>query len=193
MTRTFVALEMNNALQSHLAGVIRQVAQALPGIRWVDASRIHLTLAFLGELTDEQVTEAIEATEMVAQQARPFSYRLSHLGTFGSPRYPRVIWMGVEEASGSLASIHRMLNQQLQRRGFEVETRSFSPHLTLARLKSPLSSQDLQTLQSLLADKPRNLASTESYAARHLDVMKSELLRTGSRYTCLQSCLIGKD
>jgi 2'-5' RNA ligase len=192
MTRTFVAVEMNNALQSHLAGIIRQVAQALPGIRWVDASSIHLTLAFLGELTDEQVAEAIQETEMAAQQARPFSYRLSHLGTFGSPRNPRVIWMGIEEASGSLAAIHRILNQQLLKRGFEVETRPFSPHLTLARLKSPLSSQELQTLQALLADKPHSLASTESYTARHLDVMKSELQRTGACYTCLRSCPIGK-
>ncbi len=192
MTRIFVALEMNNALQSHLAGIIRQVVEALPGIRWVDASSIHLTLAFLGELTDEQVTEVIQATEMAAQQALPFSYRLSRLGTFGSPRSPRVIWMGIEEASGFLAAIHRILNQQLQRRGFEVETRPFAPHLTLARLKSPLSSQDLQTLQALLVDKSRSLASTESYPARHLDVMKSELLRTGARYTCLRSCLIGK-
>ena len=95
MTRTFIALEMNDALQSHLTDIIRQVALALPRVRWVDPSSIHLTLAFLGELTDEQVVEAIQATEMAAQQVQPFSYRLSHLGTFGSPRYPRVIWMGI--------------------------------------------------------------------------------------------------
>ena len=70
--------------------------------------------------------------------------------------------MGIEEASGSLAVIYHILNQQLQQRGFEVETRPFAPHLTLARLKSPLSSLELQTLQALLADKPRSLTSTES-------------------------------
>ncbi|HZR41942.1 MAG TPA: RNA 2',3'-cyclic phosphodiesterase, partial [Ktedonobacteraceae bacterium] len=85
MTRTFIALEMNDALQRHLAGVIRQVAQALPGIRWVDPAGIHLTLAFLGELTDEQLAEANEATEAAAQRVRAFSYRLSRLGIFGSP------------------------------------------------------------------------------------------------------------
>jgi RNA 2',3'-cyclic 3'-phosphodiesterase len=192
MTRTFIALEMNNALQSHLAGVIHQVAQVLPGIRWIDPSNIHLTLAFLGELTDEQLAEAIQATELVSQQAQPFSYRLSHLGTFGSPRFPRVIWMGIEEPLGFLASIHRMLNRHLQRRGFEVDTRPFSPHLTLARLKSPLSLEEQQKLQSLLANKTQSLVSPDSYAVHHLDVMKSELLRTGARYTCLRSCVIGK-
>jgi 2'-5' RNA ligase len=193
MTRTFIALEMNNALQCHLANHISQMAQALPGIRWVDPSSIHLTLAFLGELADEQLAEAIQATELVSQQAQPFSYRLSHLGTFGSPRFPRVIWMGIEEPLGFLASIHRMLNRHLQRRGFEVDTRPFSPHLTLARLKSPLSLEEHQKLQSLLADKPQSLVSTDSYAVDRLDVMKSELLRTGARYTCLRSCAIGKN
>jgi RNA 2',3'-cyclic 3'-phosphodiesterase len=193
MTRTFIALEMNDALQSHLASIIRQVALALPGVRWVDPSNIHLTLAFLGELTDEQVAEAIQTTEVVAQQAQSFSYRLSRLGTFGSSRFPRVIWMGIEEPLGSLVSMHRMLNQQLLHRGFEVDTRPFSPHLTLARLKSPLSAQEQQKLQSLLADKPHSLVLMDSYAAHHLDVMKSELLRTGAHYTCLRSCLIGKN
>jgi 2'-5' RNA ligase len=192
MTRTFIALEMNNALHRHLAGVIHQVALVLPGIRWVDPLSIHLTLAFLGELTDEQLAEAIQATEMAVQQAQPFSYRLSRLGTFGSPRNPRVIWMGIEEPAGPLASVHRMLNQQLLQHGFEVDTRPFAPHLTLARLKSPLSSQEQQKLQSLLVDKQHSLVSMDSYAAHHLDVMKSELLRTGARYTCLRSCVIGK-
>ncbi len=184
---------MNNALQCHLADVISQMAQALPGVRWVNPSSIHLTLAFLGELTDEQLAEAIQAVEIVSQRVLPFSYRLSHLGTFGSPRFPRVIWMGIEEPSGSLAFVHRMLNRQLQRHGFEVDTRPFSPHLTLARLKSPLSSQEQQKLQLLIANKPQSLVSTDSYAAHHLDVIKSELLPTGARYTCLRSCVIGKN
>jgi 2'-5' RNA ligase len=85
-----------------------------------------------------------------------------------------------------------MLGQQLLQRGFEIDTRPFSPHLTLARLKSPLSSQEQQKLQSLLAGKIHSLVPISSFIADHLDVMRSELLQTGARYTCLQSCLIGK-
>jgi RNA 2',3'-cyclic 3'-phosphodiesterase len=187
MTRTFIALEMNTALQRHLAGVIHQMAQILPGIRWVDPASIHLTLAFLGELTDEQLAEAIHATAMASQQAQPFSYCLSHLGIFGSPRSPRVIWMGIEEPSGSLISAHRLLQQQLLQHGFAIDTRSFSPHLTLARLKSPLSLQEQQRLQSLLANQSRSSVSTDAYSAHHLHVMKSELQLTGTRYICLKT------
>jgi 2'-5' RNA ligase len=186
MTRTFIALEMNENLQSYLDGVIRQVAQILPGIRWVDAHGIHLTLAFLGELTDEQLALAMEAAAEVAQQSKSFEYYLARLGIFGSPAQPRVIWIGIDEPTGALTRLHRTLNQALEKRGFEIDKRPFSPHFTLARVKAPLSVGEQQQLQRLLAGKQSGVASSEVYPARHLDVIKSELSRTGARYTRLQ-------
>lgn len=188
MTRTFIALEMNEALQRHLSGVIRQVAQALPTIRWVDPAGIHLTLAFLGELDDEQLVEAEQATEVAAQQSHSFSYRLTHLGVFGSQRSPRVIWMGIDEPTGALIQLHRSLQQALLARGFEVDSRPFSPHLTLARVKSPLSIPEHQQIQRLLAKEQEKRFVSPPYMARSLHVVKSELSRAGARYTVLRKC-----
>jgi 2'-5' RNA ligase len=191
MTRTFIALEMNDAQQRHLAGVIHQVATALPGIRWVNPAAIHLTLAFLGELTDDQLRGAMHAVEGAAQQASSFSYRLSRLGSFGSPRQPRIVWMGIDEPSGALAHLHRVLNRELARRGFEVDKRPFSPHLTLARIRNPLSPDELQQLQTILTGKQAGLVSSETYMVQHVNVMKSELLRGGAQYTCLRAYVLG--
>jgi 2'-5' RNA ligase len=187
MTRTFIALEMNDAQQRHLAGVISQVAAALPGIRWVNPAGIHLTLAFLGELSDDQLSGVMHAVESAVQQASPFSYRFSRLGSFGSPRQPRVVWMGIDEPSGALAHLHRVLNRELARRGFEIDKRPFSPHLTLARIRNPLPPDELQQLQTLLMGKQAGLTSPESYMVQHVNVMKSELLKGGAQYTCLQA------
>ncbi|HEU5230264.1 MAG TPA: RNA 2',3'-cyclic phosphodiesterase [Ktedonobacteraceae bacterium] len=186
MTRTFIALEMNDALQRHLEGVTRQVAKALPSVRWLDPAGIHLTLAFLGELTDEQLAIAMDASAKAAGQVKAFSYRLSWLGTFGPPRQPRIIWMGIEESSGSLIRLHRILNLQLERDGFEIDRRPFSPHLTLARLKSPLTPDEQQQLQHLLAGEQRSITSQVEYPASLIHVMKSELSRSGAYYTSLQ-------
>jgi RNA 2',3'-cyclic 3'-phosphodiesterase len=188
MTRTFIALELNEALQSHLAGVIRQVAQALPRVRWVDPSGIHLTLAFLGELDDAQLERAIEATTLAARQVQPFTYRLTRLDIFGSPRLPRVIWMGIEEDSGSLARLHSLLQHELARSGFETDKRPFSPHLTLARIKAPLVPDDQQRLQEILMGKQSGVVSPHGYTVEYVNVMKSELLRSGAHYTCLRAC-----
>jgi RNA 2',3'-cyclic 3'-phosphodiesterase len=188
MTRTFIALELNEALQSHLAGVIHQVAQLLPCVRWVDPSGIHLTLAFLGELDDAQLERAIEAATLAARQVQPFTYHLTRLDIFGSPRQPRVVWMGIEESSGTLTRLHSILQHELARSGFEPDKRPFSPHLTLARIKAPLAPDDQQRLQELLTGKQSGIVSPHGYTVEYVNVMKSELLRSGAHYTCLRAC-----
>ena len=193
MTRTFIALELNEALQRFLGEIISQISQELPNLRWVDPTGIHLTLAFLGELTDEQLVAAIGASEEAAQKAIPFEYRLKGLGIFGSTHQPRVIWMGVEDLpsgkiQGSpLQQLHRVLTRKLELRGFEIEKRPFSPHLTLARIKQPLSPDEQQRLQRLLHSKQAG-ASSPFYRVNQLCVMKSELSRAGAKYTCLKEC-----
>jgi 2'-5' RNA ligase len=191
MTRTFIALELNEFLQRFLGETIGKAARDLPGLRWVDPTGIHLTLAFLGGLTDEQLIAAMQATEVAAKQNPPFEYRLKGLGVFGSPRQPRVIWMGVEDQPSGLVEgsplqrLHRVLTKELELQGFEVEKRPFSPHLTLARVKQPLSPNEQQSLQRLLHSKQAAEASP-AYRVNHLNVMKSELSRAGAKYTCLR-------
>jgi RNA 2',3'-cyclic 3'-phosphodiesterase len=186
MTRIFIALELDEALQRYLRGTIRQVAADLPRFSWVNPSGIHLTLAFLGELGDEQLLQASQAAEVAAQHVAPFDYRLSHLGIFGSPRQPRVLWVGIEETSGRLQNLHRALNKELEQRGFEVEKRAFSPHLTLARIKISLQVEEQQRLQHIL-HSPQFAPSSALSHVQQVSVMKSELARTGATYTCLRN------
>ena len=192
MTRTFIALELNESLQRYLGEIIHRMAQDLPDLHWVDPVGIHLTLAFLGELNDQQLAEATRAAELSARSIPSFGYRLSHAGIFGSPRQPRVIWIGVEEPAGNLQLLHHQLNLELAQRGFEIDTRPFAPHLTLARIKAPLRPEEQQRLQRLLAvqdSQPRS----PLVRVRHLSVMKSELMRAGARYTSLRNVPLGLD
>lgn len=197
MTRTFIALELNESLQSFLGEMIRKLERELPGIRWVDPTAIHLTLAFLGELSDERLAAATLAAQLAAQKAVPFDYHLKGLGTFGPPYQPRVIWMGLEDlpsgqVQGSpLRRLHQALAQELERQGFEPEARPFSPHLTLARIKLPLSPAEQQSLQRLLHTKQAAAASPTQHVS-HVSVMKSELSRAGAKYTCLQAYPLGE-
>ncbi len=189
MTRTFIALELDSSQQHFLGNVIRQGKLLLPDLRWVDPAGIHLTLAFLGELSDDQLEKAMAAAQYAATTSNPFAYRLSGLGTFGPARQPRVLWMGVSEPSGALHLVHRALALALEQQGFPPEQRPFSPHLTLARIKSPLSPEQLQLLQQLLS---RYQFSSAAQRVTHLSVMKSELARSGARYTCLREYTFGE-
>lgn len=184
MTRTFIALEMDVEQQRFLDRIIRQGKHLLPDLRWVEAEGIHLTLAFLGELDDAQLAKANAAATEAATLTQSFTYQLSGLGTFGPPRQPRVLWMGISEVAGILQALHRALALALEQQGFVTEKRPFAPHLTLARIKSPLTPEQAQILQQIIA---RSQIQSPAYRVAHLYTMKSELTPAGARYTCLQA------
>ncbi len=185
MTRTFITLELNASQQAFLATIIRQGRQILPDLRWVEPISIHLTLAFLGELDEQQLNRARSATYEAASRSHAFRYQLSGLGTFGSAQQARVLWMGVNEPTGALNAVQRTLSLALEKQAFLLEKRPFSPHLTLAHIKAPLTSEQAQLLQQLLS---RSQFASPDYYVRELAVMKSALTASGAHYTCLTSC-----
>lgn len=187
-TRTFVAIELDEAAREALARQQSALAAVLQGARWVDPRGIHLTLAFLGPLEDEELRQTISAAKAAARDARPFELRIGNVGFFGSPRAPRVVWAGVEDQTGRLAALHERLNTLLASYGFPVDSRPFAPHLTLARLNDRLSPDVLTRFQAMAREAPQALATMYVNA---LSVMKSELSREGARYTCLRAYTFG--
>jgi RNA 2',3'-cyclic 3'-phosphodiesterase len=190
MTRTFIALEMPESVQRVLSRTIERFEQALPALRRVDVASIHLTLAFLGELDDDRLALAMEATQAAAHDFPAFDYRLTTPGVFGSP--PRVIWMGIEDQplaqlhGSPLQRLHHILKRELQRRDFETEKRPFSPHLTLFLVKQLFTPAEQQSLQRLLYSSS-DAATATFYKVNSLNVMKSELSRAGAKYTMLHA------
>jgi len=99
-------------------------------------SSIHLTLKFLGDIDPEQVAPILESLEPKISSFEPVSLRIRGLGVFPSLSRPRVAWAGVVDAEGRLARLQSGVEEALQECGFEPEPRKFSPHITLARIKS---------------------------------------------------------
>jgi len=188
MTRTFLAVALSDAAREALRREISALASALPSVRWVHVASLHLTLAFLGDLDDERLASAHEATQATAQQSAPFALTLDRLGTFGPPHAPRVIWAGVGGEVASLRRVQSFLADELDQRGFPSQEHSFSPHLTLARIKDRLPAPELTALQQR-ANTP--LAHTTTWTVATLDVMKSELIRPAARYTTLARYPLG--
>lgn len=183
MTRTFLALELPYAVRNTLRRRIERLARMIPEVRWADPASLHVTLVFLGELDDTQLDAATQAAATVAGAHAPFSLELASLGTFGSARSPRVIWVGLAGEKARLLSLQAAVADDLAARGFSREERPFSPHLTLARVKKPLSDDSLAALAHVQYEAPPDAA----WRADAIAVMKSELLHSGARYTRL-SC-----
>lgn len=186
MTRTFIAVRLPDDIRARLALQIDSLKPHLPAsVRWVAPQSLHLTLAFLGELGDAQLAAAEQATAVAAREGAPFTLTLTHLGSFGPARSPRVIWAGVSGDISALGNLQGRLAAELELRGFPREDRPFAPHLTLARIKEPLPPNDSRDLPDLLRSTPAG--EDVSWQVHELCVMKSELERSGVRYTCLHA------
>lgn len=133
MHRLFVAVDLDENAKEAISGI----CTGIPGVKWVGAAQLHLTLRFIGDADDSLCDRIREELTCVA--AVPFSLVLRGVGRFPPKRDPRVLWAGIEQSEG-LLSLQRLIEEALERCGLEPELREFNPHITLARLKDiPLS------------------------------------------------------
>ena len=112
------------------------MADAADGLRWVPAENLHLTVWFLGEVSDARASAVIESF-MPRMKAPAFDLHLAGFGAFPPAGPPRVLWIGVTEGLPQLAQAHDEVGERLAPWGFAPEGRAYSAHLTVARVKDP--------------------------------------------------------
>jgi 2'-5' RNA ligase len=130
MLRLFVGIEFPPELKLRLS----LLCTSIPGARWIDPGNFHLTLRFIGEIT-EDVAADVDA-ELARLKARPFTLQLAGTGVFGGNR-PHTLWVGAERHP-DLVRLHDKIELALIRIGLAPEPRRFMPHVTLARLRDPM-------------------------------------------------------
>jgi 2'-5' RNA ligase len=127
MIRLFVGITLPPELRLRLS----LLCAGLPGARWVDPGNLHLTLRFIGEV-DEGMASDIDAALARIHLPR-FAVSLAGAGHFGGDR-PRLLWIGVVD-NPALFQLRDRVEAALRRAGLAPDTRRYSPHVTLARLK----------------------------------------------------------
>ena len=134
MYRLFVAIDLPDEVKNAVDGI---VGRDLPGARRVPREQLHLTLRFIGD-ADEQIFQAVK-NELASVRGTPFSLIIKGVGHFPPKREPRVLWVGIEE-SLPLRDLQKNIEQSLINAGITADERSFSPHITIARLReTPLA------------------------------------------------------
>ncbi len=176
LTRTFVCIELPASIRAQAEELQGRLAGLGEKIRWVNPTNLHLTLRFLGEISRSQVETVCLAVRCAAARADDFSIRLSGTGCFPSSRRPRAFWIAVAEAS-DLTRLFEAVEKELSCAGFPRETRPFSPHLTLGRVRADRSSARLG--EALAAAK----FDAAPFLAAEITVMRSDLSSSGAVYT----------
>lgn len=139
--RLFAAVEVPEEALDAVAAAIVPVRARIPHARWLPRISWHITLAFLGPTPEDRlaaVTAVLGAAASGAQvEASGAFSRLTGLGAFPSPARARVIWVGLDDAGGALASLAGTLAAGLAELGVPQERRPWRPHLSVARLRVP--------------------------------------------------------
>jgi 2'-5' RNA ligase len=136
--RLFVALDLPDDVKRSL----EPLAKGLGDVRWSTPDQQHLTLRFLGEVDNGTTHDVVDALATVP--ALPFELRLKGLGHFPPRGEPQVLWVGVDR-SAELKSLKRRIDRALAAVGMRPESRKFAPHVTIARIRAPLSPTRLGT------------------------------------------------
>ncbi|WP_413308164.1 RNA 2',3'-cyclic phosphodiesterase [Bacillus sp. 1P10SD] len=131
-THFFFAVRMPEETKLMMKEHIEKIKAVIPFSRWVHFQDLHITLAFLGAASPKKVEIAVSNVREALNTAKPFPLKINRLGFFGSSQSPRVFWADTEE-SNDLNLLRNKVFSACEEAGFELETRPFRPHITLAR------------------------------------------------------------
>jgi 2'-5' RNA ligase len=178
--RLFLALTFAPPLQADIAEATRSLREALPSLAWVSEPRLHLTLKFLGETEPDAVPAIRTACTAAVHVAPEHAVILGDVGAFPNLRRPRVVWMGMHDTA-RLVSIAAALDHAVAALGVPAETRPFRPHVTLARVKVPLSTAE----GTLLTQRAAEIRVRLRVPVHEVALMQSTLGTGGPRYETL--------
>lgn len=184
--RSFIAVELPDEVKVALAQLQDQLktGKQLP-VKWADPYGIHLTLKFLGNIAVNKINEITGAIEKATEGISPFHLEVKDLGVFPNFKRVRVVWVGVSGEVAQLSQLQQRIESNLAPLGFAHESRPFTPHLTLARVREQASPDEQQNFGQLIASA--RFETSYSFNVDSINLMRSQLTREGAIYSRISS------
>ncbi len=178
--RLFIAIELSQEIRNTLAQIESHLKYAAADVKWVEKDNIHLTLKFLGEVSEEKAEKVKAVLDEIGRDFKPFEISIKDIGAFPKIDYPRVIWVGLEKGSKESIELAGRIDDALSKIGFQKETRPFAAHLTIGRVRSSKNKEALK--EKMLS---YHLPSTAYHPISSVVLFQSKLTPKGPIYTKL--------
>jgi len=180
MIRSFIAFDLNNeSVIQRLTEVQQKLLKTGADLKLVEPRNIHITMRFLGDIRPAMVDAVHEAMKKVSFSK--FDCQINGLGVFPDFRYARVVWAGIRKGADELKNVFNQLEPNLQQLGFRADPKGFSPHLTLARVKTGRNKTELTRCIQELTEYHFGLVRADC-----LRLKKSVLTPKGPLYSTLK-------
>jgi RNA 2',3'-cyclic 3'-phosphodiesterase len=180
LVRAFLSFDIDDAtIKKRLSDMQHQAVQTGADLRPVEPDNIHMTIRFLGDITLNLADKILDVMQEV--KFKPFPVQLMGLGVFPNLYNPRVLWAGIALGSEQLDNIFKQMEPKLRNLGLPPEHNAFSPHLTIARVRSPKNRDKLAEL--VTKNERFDFGTLE---AKCLRLKRSELTPNGPIYSTLK-------
>lgn len=179
--RAFIAIDLPHELKQQIADLIKTLQQQIPAkkIIWSEPEKSHLTLKFLGNVSQQQCAAFLPDLTAIVSQQQKFILKFSRLDLFPSSKRPRVIAL-LPQSAGRLAALALNIENQLTSFGIAAESRVFKPHLTIARLKQPAEFK-----------LPSVALPSFEFEVEQIALFRSHITQHGSQYEILRQLPLG--
>ena len=149
--RSFIAIDLPDEIRTEL-GELQKSLKAGPQnyVKWVSPDSIHLTLKFLGDIAPDKIEAITGAIRESVENIPPFVLQIKGLGVFPNLKRIQIIWVGLTGNLESLQRIQKNIEENLAIIDYPEETREFTPHLTLGRVRFQPPPNELQKFGQLL-------------------------------------------
>jgi 2'-5' RNA ligase len=171
MVRAFIALELSKDIKDQLSSAQDAIRGCRARLTFVDPKNIHITIKFLGEVEQEKLQKVMDAVRSVKFSSFPIK---AGIVTVNNPKRPHTVWCAIDDA-GFGERLFYLIENALAPLGFKQEIRRFTPHATIARVKSP----DPSLFTALNSLKDKSYGNCVIYG---LNLKKSTLLPQGPVY-----------
>jgi 2'-5' RNA ligase len=180
--RLFVGVELDERVRMAAAAAAARLETRLTEAasdfkaRWIPGSNLHITVWFFGEIADDAAA-ALTGQLHAPLGVTPFELAVRGCGAFPRSGPPRVLWIGTADGTAAMVDAHAALARRLAPLGYLPESRAYSPHVTLARVKDP--GRAARTVRQTLAGDPADCGRTGVDA---LTLFRSRLSPQGASY-----------
>jgi len=181
--RVFCAVELPAEVRARLEDHVRRLRRDVPDVAasWSRVENIHLTLKFFGNVDVKRIEKISAAAERAVKEFSRFPIGVGGTGVFPRPSRPQVLWIGVSDPTGQLATLQQLFENECESEGFTKEDRAYRPHLTIARLRRPEGARQLADAHLRMKFDPIDVEVKE------VVLFRSELGPKGSKYTVIST------
>lgn len=185
--RLFAAIPLPDEVKELVAAVQEELEPEGWPMKWVNPELVHITLKFFGDVSQEQVDDLKGGLGSIAGANPAHELNVGQLGAFPSLRRPRVLWIGLDGNVGATQKLASDVDDAAASLGFERESRTFRPHVTIGRIQS--DDALLEDFEAIVSDIGLPDLATP---VDRFHLMRSQLKPAGPVYTPVEEWRLGQ-